>query len=306
MTAKDVTEAHVYLQMYSGYTDIDLGILSEFLNSERKPEPGFVVDFLGTKIRATSLWKEARELHGQVLGLPIPGDFHAEAVEWIGLLKAVRSATDRYVAMELGAGFGPWAIAGAVAARRRNIRDIRLTAVEGDSAHYRSLRQHFIDNGFNPDQHRLLEAAVGAVGGVADWPVLDDATASEVWGSRPVIDKCCYTGEVPQLTKQIRVISMRDLVTQEVRWDLIHIDVQGHEFEICRSCVDALNERAHWLVIGTHSRKIEGDLLELFYRAGWQLEHEKPAKFAVQPNPASLEAMTTLDGTQVWRNPRCD
>jgi hypothetical protein len=39
-------------------------------------------------------------------------------------------------------------------------------------------------------------------------------------------------------------------------------------------------------------------------RAGWVLEHEKPAKFNFAPNPLTLEAMTTVDGTQVWRNPR--
>jgi FkbM family methyltransferase len=306
MTVKDVTESHIYLQMYAGYSETDLAILNQFLVPDRWPEPGFIVDFLGTRIRATSLWRQGRALDGQVLGLPVPGDFHAEAVEWIGLLKAVRSATDRYVAMELGAGFGPWTIAGAVAARRRGVRDIRLTAVEGDAAHFRSLRQHFIDNGFKPEQHKLIEAAVGISAGFAEWPVLDDAVATEEWGSRPITDGSWYTGQAPQQTKKIRMIPMRELVTQEARWDLIHIDVQGHEFEICRSCVEALNERAHWLIIGTHSRKIEGDLLDLLYKAGWQLEHEKPAKFTPQANPASLEAMTTLDGTQVWKNPRQD
>src|ERR1041384_1293162 len=87
MTAKDVTDAHVYLQMYPGYSDTDLAIIAEFTNPDRRPEPGFVVDFLGSRIRTTSLWKEARNLNGQVLAPPVPGDFHAEAIEWIGLLK---------------------------------------------------------------------------------------------------------------------------------------------------------------------------------------------------------------------------
>lgn len=306
MTVKDVTEAHIYLQMYPGYSETDLALLNDFLVGVRQPEPGFLVDFLGSKIRATSLWKQGRSLEGHVLGLPVPGDFHAEAVEWIGLLKAVKSAAGQYVAMELGAGFGPWTIAGAVAARHRGIRDIRLTAVEGDPAHFRSLRQHFLDNGFAPDHHRLVQAAVGVSAGVAEWPVLDDAEAVEEWGNRPITDGSCYTGQAPRPTRKIQMIPMRDLVTQERRWDLIHIDVQGGEFEICQSCVEALNERVHWLLIGTHSRKIEGDLLDLLYRSGWQLEHEKPAKFVPQPKPPSLEAMTTLDGTQVWRNPAHD
>jgi hypothetical protein len=40
-------------------------------------------------------------------GPPIPQDFHAEGAEWIGLLKTVITATDRYVAIEWGAGWAP-------------------------------------------------------------------------------------------------------------------------------------------------------------------------------------------------------
>jgi hypothetical protein len=182
VTAKDVTESHVSLQLFPGYTDADTAIFTEFSNSDAKPEPGFIVDFLGTRIRTTSLWKEARTLDGQLLGLPIPADFHAEAIEWLGLLKAVSGASGQYVAMELGAGFGPWLIAGAVAARLRGINDIRLCAVEGDPTHFQFLRQHFTDNGFEPDRHALFEAAVGTKAGVVQWPIVEDA--SEAWGCR--------------------------------------------------------------------------------------------------------------------------
>jgi hypothetical protein len=44
----------------------------------------------------------------------------------------------------------------------------------------------------------------------------------------------------------------------------------------------------------------------MFARAGWVLENEKPAIFTFQPGAPSLEAMTRIDGTQVWRNPRLD
>src|SRR5689334_17320498 len=157
---KDLTDAHVALQLFCGYNEADTTIFAEFINARAKPEPGFIVDFLGSRIRTGSVWKEARQLDGQLIGIPVPADFHAEAVEWIGLLKAVRGAQGQYVAMELGAGFGPWSVAGGLAARQRGIKDIRLCAVEGDSQHFRFLRQHFADNGFDPDQHSLFEAAV--------------------------------------------------------------------------------------------------------------------------------------------------
>lgn len=298
----ELSEAHINLQLFSGYASSDLAILEEFADPNARHEPGFLVDFVGSRIRASSVWKQAREFDGQLLPMPVPADFHAEAVEWIGLLKAVRSASERFVAMELGAGFGPWIIAGALAAKRKNIQDIQLLAVEGDPEHFKSLRQHFTDNDFEPTEHTLLQAGVGVSRGVAEWPVLDDAC--EFWGCRPLKDGRDYLGCQFQRTTQVDIVPMRELVLRKEVWDLIHIDVQGEEVEICRSCLAELNARARWIIVGTHSRKLDGDFVELMCKAGWLLEHEKPSKFNFVPHAASLEAMTLLDGTQVWRNPR--
>lgn len=304
MHPKDLTEFQIALQLFPGYTDSDTRIFQDFLNPDAHPEAGFLTDFLGSRIRTTSVWKEARTLDGQLLGIPVPGDFHAETIEWIGLLKAVRGASGQYVSMELGAGFGPWIIAGAVAARLRGIETIRLCAVEGDSQHFRSLRQHFIDNGFDPNAHRLIEAAVGAQAGIAQWPVMDDSSATEEWGLRPIRSEKDNAGRHFERMKQIPVVPMLDLIVAEPCWDLVHIDVQGDEVDICHSCIDELSRRVRWIIVGTHSRKLDGDFLEMMCNAGWLLEHEKPAKFTFRPDQPRLDAMTTLDGTQVWRNPR--
>lgn len=304
MEPQHLNEAYKALQLYPGYAEEDLKIFQEFQHPDVRPESGFVKDFLGSRTRTTSLWKEGRALDGHVYGLPVPGDYHAETIEWLGLLKAVRSARDQYVAMELGAGFGPWTIAGAVAARSHGIKDIRLCAVEADPDHVRYLHQHFLDNGFNPDDHSLLQGAVAARAGLAHWPVLKDVTANEVWACRPMEAREDYTGRQFESVLDVHMIPMRELVLMEPVWDLVHIDVQGDELVICSSCVDELTARARWLIIGTHSRKLDGDLIDLLGRSGWILEHEKPAKFTFTPNYKTLEAMTTLDGTQVWRNPQ--
>lgn len=290
------------LQLFRGYSDSDTAIIAEFAKPNLEPEPGFIIDFLGVRTRSTSLWPEARALAGNVIKAPIPGDFHAETIEWLGLLKSVKSARGEYVAMELGAGFGPWAIAGATAARSRGIKTIRLCAVEGDPHHFRFLRQHFVDNGFDPDEHVLQEAVVGAEAGVAQWPVMADTSAE--WGSRPILAEGDYLGRDFPSTKDVTIIPMANLIRKERHWNLVHIDVQGHEVDICRSCLDDLNARVSWIVVGTHSRKLDGDMLEMMCRADWDLEHEKPTKFRYYRNPKTLEGMTIADGTQVWRNPR--
>lgn len=89
---------------------------------------------------------------------------------------------------------------------------------------------------------------------------------------------------------------------KQTTWDLVHIDIQGHEVDVCQSGPRELTARARWLVIGTHSRKIDGDLIEMFWKAGWALEHEKPSRFAFRAESPTLEGMTGGDGKQVWWN----
>jgi hypothetical protein len=84
---------------------------------------------------------------------------------------------------------------------------------------------------------------------------------------------------------------------------LIHIDVQGTEAELCGAAIEELSARARYLVIGTHSRKLDGELIEIFHAAGWMLENEKPAILRYATS-VPIEHMTIVDGTQVWRNPR--
>ena len=301
--------SHVYdPALFTGYSECDLGVLEAFRNPNAKAEPGFVVDFLGGRTRVTSLWSDARKLDGQVLDLPIPADYHAEAAEWVGVLKSVQSAGDRWVGMELGPGLGLWVVAGGNAARLKGITDVRLCAVEADVQHFQFLRQNLVDNGFIPDAHRLFHAAVGAEPRIARWPALEDSR--DDWGSRPILGEVSgasatdYLGRAFSETVSVEIVPMADLIEAEPLWDMVHIDVQGHEVEICSSCIDSLNERVQWLIVGTHSRKLDGDMLALMYAAGWVLENEKPTKFNFSREASSLEAMTLYDGIQVWSNPR--
>ncbi len=297
------------LQTYRGYSEADVRLLQKFQISERQPDPGFIVDFLGVRTRVTSLAGPQRLCEG-LLGIPVPGDYHAEAIEYIGLLKSVMRARDRFVALELGAGWGPWLVAGAAAAHRRGLDDIHLYGVEADPQHFEFMTRHFIDNGLEPADHVLMRAAVGLERGRARWPKIADAAND--WGSRPArVDEhgtnaqdASYLGALLNEFIEVDVIPAREILELEARWDLVHIDVQGWERLICEDALTQLNERVAYLVVGTHSRKLDGDLVDLFHRQGWMLEHEKPSRFTFVPGVAVLESMNEADGTQVWRNPR--
>jgi len=297
-------------EIYAGYSASDMWVFDPFSHVRPEPKPGFVTDFLGTRTRTSSLWDTVRNLDGQVMGRPVPHDLF-EAVEWVGLLKAVASARDgRFAVMELGAGWGPWLVAGARAARLRGLADLRLLGVEADPGRFALMRQHFLDNDLDPEAHTLICAAVGVEKGHARWPrIADPANAG---GARPVRedkgrldqgDEAYMQGAMEDFI-DVEIVPLKDLLSREPVWDLVHIDVQGWEAKLCAGCVEPLQAHVRWLVIGTHSRLIDGEVIDILHDAGWVLENEKPTRFHFDTAQSSLELMTEVDGVQVWRNPR--
>src|SRR3954447_10429695 len=135
-------------------TPADEAVLRSFPRYEGPAEPGFVIDFLGTRTRTAYISTLPPE--GHVEGYPLPGNFHATGLEWAGVLRAVLDAGPEVVAVELGAGWGPWLVAVAAAARVRGIRAVRLVGVEGSRHHVEYLRTHFADNGLDPAAHTIL------------------------------------------------------------------------------------------------------------------------------------------------------
>jgi FkbM family methyltransferase len=293
------------LQVYRGYTQADLQVFEPF-DIKPSPRPGFVTDFHGGRTRTALLWDGVRHLDGTVLPLPVPADYHAEAIEWVGTLRSVLEASGGYAAMEVGAGMGPWLVAAGVAARLRGLAPIRLAGIEADPARFAAMRQNLADNGFDPDAQMLVQGAAGVAAGIARWPVRAD-TRNDA-GLRPLRegvaeDAAYYEGDAGR-TMEVQVHALAGLLAHEQRWDLLHVDIQGGEAELCAGAIDAMTKHVRRLVVATHSRILDGAVMAAMRGAGWRLEAEKPTRFVPQDDVASLERMTTHDGTQVWRNPR--
>jgi hypothetical protein len=62
--------------------------------------------------------------------------------------------------VELGAGYGRWAVRAAAALRQLRPIPFHLIAVEGEPRHYRWLRQHLSDNRIASDACTLIEGVV--------------------------------------------------------------------------------------------------------------------------------------------------
>ena len=257
---------------------------------------GFFTDFIGTRTRCSFLPRDYAGASGIVEGPPGTERFGVhEAAEWEGALRSVLEARFRFVAVELGAGWGPWLVAGALAAQRLGIREIHLAGVEAASSHYGFMLQHFRDNGIDPAAHLLLHAAAGAQDGVARFPKLD--APSEVWGGQASYGE----GAAPEGFDEVPSVSVATLLSKLPMVDLLHSDVQGAEGDVLTAAGDALSERVRRIVVGTHGRGIESRLMEFFGTTNWVLEHETPCRIAQGPT-GSLDL--AADGVQVWRNAR--
>ena len=258
---------------------------------------GFFTDFLGTRTRCAYLPPAYAGASGIVEGPPGTERFGLhEPSEWEGTLRSVLEAGSRFVAVELGAGWGPWLVASARAAQLRGITDIHLAGLEGASGHYGFLLQHFRDNGIDPAAHNLRHAVVGVEDGMARFPRLDIPSAD--WGAH-----ADYDGDEPATEgfDEVPSVSLATLLAKLPPVDLLHCDVQGAEGDVLTAAADVLSSGVRRIVVGTHSRAIEDRLLACFGANGWVLEHESPCRFLQGPTGA---VQLVADGTQVWRNAR--
>jgi hypothetical protein len=102
------------------------------------------------------------------------------------------------------------------------------------------------------------------------------------------------------MCEELPMISLAAAAKDHDRIDLLHIDIQGGEADLIRDRVALLSEKIAYIVVGTHSREIEGRIFATLRAAGWALEIERPAILSL----ANGIPQATVDGVQGWRNLR--
>jgi len=201
------------------------------------------------------------------------------AKERAGLAHAIDEAIGCFVAVELGAGWGPWLVAAHAAARRKGIRNIRLIGVEACREHVEMLHQHFADNGILPSDHVIIHGAVGPHDGTAWFPEIDPM---ENWGQP------AHFYPTPNMST-LPCISFPTLLRDHAHANFIHCDIQGSEYEVLPAAIETLNCKVRRVIVGTHSPEIDAQMRALFEGHHWHLE--------------AAAAWTSIDdGTQVWHN----
>jgi FkbM family methyltransferase len=288
---------------FGGWHPDDRALLAQYAQA-REAVPGKIVDYFGI-VTSTSFHPWARHLSGAVVNdMPIPDDgLRAETIEYFATIDALnRAPAERFSMAEIGASYAPWSSFCAVLGRRTH-RRVHFTAVEASSYLFELIPQHLAENQVvsSPDcDIRLMRAAVSTVRDTLYFPKVSNPGEN---GGQAVAERRAedYVGRQVEY-EPVKAILMSDIVTRQM--DLLHVDIQGLEASVLGSSMDLLTERVGAVFVGTHSRKIEGQLLELFHAASWQLVRERPTKYVYEPTRPDIVGWTTRDGGQYWVNPK--
>lgn len=263
------------------------------------PMPGYATNYLGVRIDPKFLPHILTPCAGQVEYPPVPANWHADMAEWAAALRAVELAQGKFTMMELGCGWGCWMNITGRAARNMGI-PFHLIGVEADEGHLQFARESMATNEFRADQFTLIRGIASAESGLALFP--RQAEAGSHWGLAPIFGATVEQQQEAEATGSheiLPMIALAEAAAGHDRIDLLHIDIQGGEADLVEGCLDVLNEKFASLLIGSHSREIEGRLFDMLLRAGWALEVERPAILGLSPNGPQV----TIDGVQFWRNP---
>jgi hypothetical protein len=259
-----------------------------------------LINFLGVKIAAEIYPDYIQGRLGEVEGVPIPGNWHADIAEWSAAMRAVELSGATFRMIELGCGWGCWLNNCGTAAKRMG-KSVELIGIEGDAGHLAFAERALSDNGFVRPEYQLVGGIAAASSGYALFP--SAGQSGQHWGLEPLFlkdsaerDAALASGRYDELP----MLGLGDLTATVDRIDLLHIDIQGGEADLIDESIDTLDAKFATILIGTHSREIEGRLMTTLMGRGWKLEMEKPAMLALDQDGPRV----TMDGVQFWRNPR--
>jgi FkbM family methyltransferase len=240
-------------------------ILSQFRPVASLGTGRHVFDFVGTATRAD--YKLGWDKHVTPAGavtvpsLPPPNEHY---LDWIALLSAVFHAHGCLRIAELGAGYAPWAVRAAIASRQNpSINSLELLAVEADPVHFSWAREHFADNKLDPGQYWLVEGAVSTTNEGADFPVIT-APEDDYGAGLLKATSAAATRHVASYT----LASLLEKFSGPL--DLLHVDIQGEEYQAIPAALSTINRTVKSILIGTHvSDSQHNQLVSLFEDAGW-------------------------------------
>jgi hypothetical protein len=303
--------------------------------------PGYRVDFLGTMtdLRFEALWGfdpanapgDYRETATPFIGDSADGnaEFWFEAADWV---LAATEARGSFVMVTLGASFGYQAVGSYRALQQVNAMPCKLVAVDPVPQNIEMTRRHFLDNGLDPADHWLIQAAIsdsnkpvffpiGAPGTGVQNCVGTDAMEARAAYVRQLVEQGIAeeslrsillnnsTGITQDLVpgrnflaeiKLVSAVTLDDLLGPFERVDYLEADIQQSEIIVFPPFIDLLKRKVRRIHLGTHGEKVHRSLHNLFVEGGWEVV------FSYEPDSrheSALGTFKTNDGVLTVRNP---
>lgn len=272
-------------------------LINRFGLKDQIPQNGVVTNFIGVRIPPIVMPSMLTAMAGTIEGPPDPGTWHADIAEWGAAFWAVAAAGDTFRMVELGCGWGCWMTNTGVLAKRLG-KAVDLVGIEGNPDHLANAKTVLRMNNFSEHEFTLVNGVAAPRAGTALFPIPD--AESEDWGGEAIF----YPKEKQRRKllnggryRELRCHTLMDLAGSAIL-DLLHIDIQGAEVDFIQANLVDMQSVVRRVLVGTHSRQIEGLLTERFLAAGWSLEIDRPAISGI----VSGCPMVQIDGVQMWRN----
>lgn len=298
----------------------------------------FLVDFLGVKTAASfrAIWGEKPLPAGAeiVHGLPDldGGEGWFEVVNWV---EAAREARDRYVMVSLGACYGNQAVGAHKALEMLNPMPSKLVCVEAVPENVEWIHQHFRDNGIDPDDHWIVEAAIGADNQPILFPVgspgcgAQNCFATNNEEGRMAVAKAVAedgrfdamlynlllnnaTGMQIELAKNsgygfmaelkfVSAVTLADVLRPFDRVDYVEADIQESEIVVFPPAIEVLTRKVRRVHLGTHGAAVHYQMRDMFAKHGWEVVFNYPPNDEFETPWGNF---ATNDGVLTVLNPR--
>lgn len=278
-------------------------------------QPNVDTDYLGVRTQAEMLPVGARSPAFD--GFPPPPRIDEEYFEWIDVLEAAQAASGQFTMIEVGAGYGRWAMRGWRAAQRLG-KEAKIVLVEADPQHLAWAKSHLAFNGVPDGKAKFVEAAVSPEVGTTTFVVemppgdvagdlwygpalawdkpVEGGTSHQTYHGRPLLDLPNGWRGIEVATLPLSVVLHGEGVI-----DLVDLDIQGAESAAIAEAIEPLTAKVRRLHIGTHGRDIEVSLRRSLSAAGWRLVRS----YACQRwNWTRFGWVRFGDGVQTWVNPK--
>jgi len=297
--------------MYCFYSNEDVLKLFECYHSDAIGQSSGLVDFFGVLIPVECAPYLSERVGVKINTPPYPDDsIRAGFIEYLAVLDSIRYASSgSYQMAEIGASYGPFtAICALLALRNFPDRHVTVRPVEAARNGDIAIGKNLAANGLFPNKQVDLEIFSAAVSSRTDtlfFPDVDCTLDNGAMASRDSEDIDVRGMSIPHI--EVKAIPLDEVISSfraDQPIDLVHIDIQGAERYVLPDAMGVLNMRLKRIMIATHSRLIEGELMDVFHRNGWTLIAEDPVGFNYQSHLPNFIGMTVHDGSQYWVNNR--